>query len=1117
MALAEAGRRIGRRAGRRGSVLAAVAVSVLVATAVLAAVAGLARSAATAGVRERLAADAGRSIAVTGRWSAQGLPAADRAVRAALERTMAGTPFHTETAVRGAAAINLPLPPAARQRATDTTLAAVPVALPGAARYAHLRGGAWPDAPETATPAVADGALRVALPADAADRLGVDSGGTVVVRHPGTGDPLTLAVTGVYRPDPDAAALWAGLEGDDGAGRPLMLVDGAGLTALPVYGDRTLAVWLALPDTARSSLSELSALRGRAAAFARSDTARSVYRGAEPALAGTAVRSPLPAAVDGQVLPALTVRSGIAVPGALLALLAAVVLVLTARRLADTVAAEQALRRSRGAGVARLLASAAGEWAVAVVPAALCGLLLAEPLLAGVLRAAGAHGLAANDSGTVWWAAAFALLVHGAALLLPLARQALDPGALRALRRRGPRRLGLQRAGADLALLAVAALGFVQLRRYHGVVAGGADAGFDSWADPTLVLAPVAMAVAGAVLLLRVLPAAGRLLERAARRARGLVLPLGAWRLSRDTGRQAVPVLVTLLAVACTGLAAGVLGALPTSDRDRAAHTVGADLRLSGVSGPPTRQHGVLAALPGVTGLTPIAEQSVFVGSSVVQTVAVDTAAASAAGLPFLRHDLAERPAPELLAPLTAVPAHGIALPGEPTALEVTLTASADRPLPAPGPDLVLWIQDAQGLTDQLRVPLPADGQRHTVTVPLAGGERRVHPLTLSRIGVDFTDRQRARTTLDLRLTGIGAVGGGQRTDLAPPPGQSWARAATTPVDPVSLGCPGAQPSRTAPAIPGARSENADACDWEGGGADLLHVVLRSHDVMFGNSESSVLLTVRPAPGTGAPVLPVLPALADRALLDAVRAKTGDTVELEWERDGKGVQKVLITGVVDGLPGYDRTHGHLLLDLRSVAANRALTGAPPPTATRWWLTSDDPAATRAAVGGHGGYGRPQSVPEVAAGLADDPFRSGLRCAWLLVLVTAPLFAVTALTLHTVSAVRSRQREFAVLRALGVRRGELAALLRAEQVAVTVPPVLLGGLLGLLLAALLLASTVLDDTAGPVFPVLATAPGRPAAVLTALAAGLLLALAVVVLTRLLARVDLVRALRAGEDG
>ncbi|MGW2546414.1 hypothetical protein ACWC5I_37485, partial [Kitasatospora sp. NPDC001574] len=65
MVLAEVRRRI----GRHGLVLAALAVSILVATAVLSAVTGLAQSAATAGVRQRLDADAGRSVEVTARWS----------------------------------------------------------------------------------------------------------------------------------------------------------------------------------------------------------------------------------------------------------------------------------------------------------------------------------------------------------------------------------------------------------------------------------------------------------------------------------------------------------------------------------------------------------------------------------------------------------------------------------------------------------------------------------------------------------------------------------------------------------------------------------------------------------------------------------------------------------------------------------------------------------------------------------------------------------------------------------------------------------------------------------------------------------------------------------------
>ncbi|MFB8061118.1 hypothetical protein ACFC6U_33845 [Kitasatospora purpeofusca] len=314
-----------RRLGPHGLVLAAVAVSVLVATAVLSAVAGLAQSAATAGVRQRLAADAGRSVEVTARWAAPGLSAADRAVHSALVRTMSGTPFRTVTAQRGVSTVDLPVPPSGRRWATDTALPSLLAVLPDPGRYARLRSGSWPDAPEAAP--AADGGLRVALPEAAADRLGLDSGGSTVVRTPGTGEPLRLTVTGVYREDPDAAAFWAGLGGADAGTQPLVLIDGARLAALPAFGDRMLAVWLALPDTGRSSLAELAALRDRVSAFARSDTARSVYRGAEPALADTAVRSALPGAVDGQVVPVLTARAEIAVPLGLLALLAAVVLV----------------------------------------------------------------------------------------------------------------------------------------------------------------------------------------------------------------------------------------------------------------------------------------------------------------------------------------------------------------------------------------------------------------------------------------------------------------------------------------------------------------------------------------------------------------------------------------------------------------------------------------------------------------------------------------------------------------------------------------------------------------------------------------------------------------------
>ncbi|MFE0457964.1 FtsX-like permease family protein [Kitasatospora sp. NPDC058965] len=1102
---------VGRRVRRRGLVLAAVAVSVLVATAVLAAVAGLARAAATDGVRERLAADPGRSVELDARWAADGLPAADRAVHVALVRALAGTPFRTETALRAAGTLDLPLPAAARSRASDTVLPGLPLAVPDPSRLGRLRSGDWP------TAGASGNTLPVALPEAAADRLGLTAGGQVDVRDPASGGTLTLRVTGVYRPDPAAAAVWAGLGGDDRAAPALLLVDGHRLTALPAFARRTLAVWLALPDTDRLSLPQLARLRDRVAAFAAGDPARSVYRGSAPALTDTAVHSALPGAVDAQVLPALTARAEVDVPLALLAVLAAVVLVLTARRLAEAAAAEQALQVSRGAGGLRVLGAAVGEWALAAVPAAAAGLLLAGPLLGAVLRSAGASppaGAAAPAAAGLWWAAGFALLVHGAALLLPLARQALDPGAERALRRRLPLRPGLQRAGADLALLAVAVLGYLQLRHYRSVVADSASSGFATTVDPVLVLAPVAMAVAGAVLLLRVLPPLGRLLERAARRSRGLVLPLGGWRLSRDGGRQAVPVLVTLLAVACAALAAGVLGALPTSDRDRAAFAVGADLRLTGVAGPSAQRHAAVAALPAVGAATPVAERSGYVGNTVVQTVAFNTA--SDTRIPSLRSDLTDRPVGGELA---GQPAEGLAVPGEPTALDLTVRAGADQALPDGGAQLVLSLQDADGLTDQVVAALPADGAEHRVTVDLTAAGPRHYPLRISRLGLRFPVGTAQRTTLELHLTRIEAVAGAGRTALALPPGLSWFRSGTVFSTPEALGCPGtgADPARL-PFTDKPQDDKAGACSWSSGGADLLTAVARSQlpGSPWADGGTELDFAVLPGSGTTTAQTPVLSGLADRALLAGLHAKVGDTLSLDWEHGQSGTQLVRIAGVLDAVPGYDPDQGHLVLDLRALAAAGAAAGTPPPTDTHWWLRSADPAAPLAAPD-PARFGTAQSARQVAAALAHDPFRTGLRCAWLLVLVTAPLFAVTALTLHAVGAVRARQREFAVLRALGVRRAELTSLLRTEQLAVTVLPSLLGGVLGLVLAAVLLPLTVLDDGSGPVFPTLLTAPGRPPAVLAALVGGALLSAAVLVLTRVLGRVDLVRALRAGEDG
>ncbi|GAA1982688.1 FtsX-like permease family protein [Kitasatospora viridis] len=1111
--------------GRHGVALAAATGALVAAVAVLTALGGLTELAATDGIRHRLAADQALGVEVDAQQGA-GDTAADPLVRAALDRALAGVPHRTETALRAAGSLAAPLP-GQPTGSGDTGTAGVPasaplfpLAVPDPGRYARLLDGSWPDA------APGGGPPAVALPERAATLLHARVGTVLDVPAPLGPGRLDLTVTGIFRPDAAAAAYWHGIGAPGRTVDDLLLMDRRQLLADRGLAGNARAAWLALPDVSGLTLDQLTALRTRTTAFAGGDPARSVYRGAPPALTDTAVHTGLPDLLDSLARPALAARAGLAVPTALLAVLAAVVLVLTARRMAVQRRAEHLLRLSRGVGGARLLAQSAGEWAVTALPAALLGVLAAGPLLRGALRLAG-RPTAALPGGwrTALLPVAFALLVHGAAALLPVARLALDPDPNGA-RARNPRRLAAQRAGLDLALLALAVLGYLQLRHYGSLVPDDTAGSFADPVDPVLVLVPVVMALAGAVLLLRLLPALARLLERGARRGTGLVLPMSGWRVGRDPAGQLVPVLVTLLALATASLAAGTLAALPVSDRDRAVFAVGGDLRVDGTDPerPAERQGGPLAALPGVTAVSGVAEQSAYVGSTVVRTVAF-AAAADPGRLPAVRPDLARGAAADLLRSLGAgLPEQGLALPGRPDALEVTARLGAEHPLLAPV-ELSLSVRTADGLTDVLTAPLQPDGASHMLRLTLAGLPPTAYPLRLARLGLRFeppkpTDPVLPRQTLDLRVTGLSAVGGGAGpAAVTLPTGVRWWNSAVAAADPVTLGCPGAGD------LPGndqwlpAELQAPGACTVDGGGDALLHAVVRTQADVGPLGERSVLFqaspAAQPAASSGAP----LPALADAALLTGLHAKVGDTLRLLWDRSGPDATatRVRIVGRLDALPGYDRGAGHLVLDLRQLAVDRAVSGGPEVSPAGWWLASADPDATAAALAAHPELGTGRSARELARQYAADPFRAGQRTAWLLALVVAPLFALTAVTLHAVAEARSRQREFAVLRALGARRRQLAALLRVEQVALAAVPAVLGGALGVLLAGLLLPLLVVDDNSWPVFPALRTAPGRPAAVLVALAAGAVLCVAVVVLARLLARVDLARALRAGEQG
>jgi ABC-type lipoprotein release transport system permease subunit len=194
------------------------------------------------------------------------------------------------------------------------------------------------------------------------------------------------------------------------------------------------------------------------------------------------------------------------------------------------------------------------------------------------------------------------------------------------------------------------------------------------------------------------------------------------------------------------------------------------------------------------------------------------------------------------------------------------------------------------------------------------------------------------------------------------------------------------------------------------------------------------------------------------------------------------------------------------------------TGHEPPQDDFWLLSAQhgDAAVAAAALRADPAAGTGTTVAQTARQIRDDPLQRGTRGALVLATVLAPAFAVIGFTLHTAMSARSRRGEFALLRAIGVRRRQLAALLWAEQVGPALLAVVVGCVVGTLLAAVVTPLVTVDATGAPAVPPLAVSVPWLKVSGVALGTAVLIVAAVTVLARVFARVDLVRVLRAGDD-
>ncbi|MFI9642343.1 FtsX-like permease family protein [Micromonospora sp. NPDC051925] len=1002
----------------RGLLLAAVATA-LVAIALVTGLADYNRRTVDAGQRALLAAAPveERSLLVSGSGGRDPAEYAsrDRAVRNGFTAALGDTPVRVAAARYGTGReLTGDLGPVVRTGkdpvfATLATLDDLP-------RHADLVDGGWPTA--------GAGPLQATLPERVAGALGLRTGDRVPMRDRSADRRTEVVLSGTWRPRDPADPYWRlapglGADPDTDASHGPFVLDPADFAA--TFPGSVSAAWMIAPDLTAVGADRLPALR-RAVATAATEVPEAAGLGSSAQAVTTLDRL-----IDRIGRADLAGRSALATPLLLIVVLGGYALVLIAALLHQDRRDQTALLRARGAARRQLAGLATREATLVVVPAALLGPLLAG----GALRRLAADGPVdlgrAVGGGSWWWAAAVATAVGClVAMVAPTLRGGGTYVADLAARSR-PDRVGtISRAGLDLALVAFAALAWLQLRHYSSPLAG---AGNDLGVDPLLVAAPTLGVLAGAVVALRLLPPATRFAERFVDRRPWTATIFGMWQAGRRP--HAGPVLLLALAVGGSTLAWSLVATGERSQVDQADHAVGADLRLverTGVA--PVDRAAALAALPGVDRALPVWRDEVRVGRDDRQATVLGLDTAHAAGVVKFSDRLADRPARELFPQLAAArgTAVGVPLPAAARSLTGTVRTPVERPV---GPHRIavsVLLTRADGLA--YRLPVASTGSDglatpFTVTLPAVDG------LRLAGFEADGGDV--AGTGYAIQVRGLRTVGPDARSTAVPLTG-AWRVASAEPAE---------QSSATV----------------TGDGLTATHPVGLIEGGRYAYQPSSRFAVVPDGPNSA------VPALMTPAVRAALNVRPGETVTLALS----GVSlPVRLIAEVTALP--TAAGDGVLLDLPAATDWLIRNSGTVRAVPEWWLRVDAAGhaeATRAAAALPGTTLLDRRQEAVVA--AVDPYWQGARTGLLAAALGSVLLALVGLVVDVWATARHRLGEFSVLHTLGASPRLLARALLAEQTFLAGIGVGVGLLLGAAVGATMAPLVVLTPAAGRPVP------------------------------------------------
>ena len=725
-------------------------------------------------------------------------------------------------------------------------------------------------------------------------------------------------------------------------------------------------------------------------------------------------------------------RSTVVVVGLLLLVLGIASMAQIARLFVDARASERQLMRARGASLRHVIALAFVEaLVIGVVTAAasppLASLayrvLAAQPpmMRAGMPADAGLPPIA-------WIIAAGISVAFVAVLVLPLLGRERSFVSGEQAKARPRLATGIMRSGVDVVLVILAGVAVWQLQSYRSPVAAGATLSI----DPVLAAGPALVLLATALVCVRLIPAASRLVERIGEGSRGAVLALAAWEVGRRPQRATAAVLLLSLTLAVGTFGLAFLDTWRQSQVDQAELAAGAPVRVAAERDTPGAQ--VVALQRGARGdAQPVTRRTAGVGQNGTEgsSSSATILGLSAGARDFLaRGRVGDEGGDALVRSLkpNGGDAAGLLLPADTFTATVQL-GDEDAPLVGVVADMRAIIDNGAGVLSVVPIGKAAvDGLPHDVRANVEGVQS---------------------------LVGI------QARFFAETEGES----------------PGAPIRMLVKGLPVAPSE------WNVSTTDSLGLPPEIVDPAEG-WQFEMELVVPPnvtdlvVSGVAWKPYAAIPAVATRDFAEELFLQAGAILGAQV---GGATVRLSLEGIVPLVPGV-ATIGDLqagssglgavqskgdtiVVDQNLLARALAEQGSTDPLVDEWWLDLA-PGDGAAYVSAHDGT---VSSEVLGTTLQEAPLRVGTQAALWLAIAAGALLAAVGFAAHSTATLRARRLELAQLRAIGFTRRRLVGLIGGESLLMAGLGAFFGVGIGLLLVFLVGPLVAVSADGTPTIP------------------------------------------------